>query len=201
MNYLKIHAFAIIPFHRATLKDIVHGRKCDRISGFLDDKYHINLCCFPWFMFTICLKQRFLCHKPQKTTKMGLFTVNFCAVRHEHIQKKLYCFYVKSHFRVVFYLHVVGSLNDGIELAHQKNDVKVFIQFFNCTPCLLTVYLPNGMDSRSANCHHYMRVVVKECVLYAYHAMIGYHRLEVVVQQIGMIVNAYIFKFGMSMQN
>ena len=131
---------------------------------------------------------------------MGFFTVNFCVVCHDHIQKILFCFYVKSHFRVVFYLHVVGSLNDGIELAHQKNGVKVYIQFFNCTPCLLTVYLPNGMDSRSANCHHYMRVVVKECVLYAYHAMIGYLRLEV-VRKIGMIVNAYIFKFVMSMQN
>ena len=85
-------------------------------------------------------------------------------------------------------------------MAHQKNGVKVLIQFFNCTPCLLIFCLPNGMDSRSANCHHYMLVVVKECVLYAYHAIIGYHRLEV-VRQIRMIVNAYIFKFVMSMQN
>ena len=40
-------------------------------------KYRINLCCFPWFMFTLCLQQRLLRHKPHKNNKNGLFHGKF----------------------------------------------------------------------------------------------------------------------------
>ena len=72
-----------------TLKDLLHGRKYDqkccflrwklgKFSRFHHDEYHINLCCFPWFMFTLCLKQRFYGINHIKTTKMSLFMVNLC---------------------------------------------------------------------------------------------------------------------------
>ena len=50
-------------------------------------KYRINLCCFPWFMFTLCLQQRLLCHKPHKNNKNGLFHGKFMCYLREHIQQ------------------------------------------------------------------------------------------------------------------
>ena len=45
--------------------------KTGKISGSLHDKYHINLCCFPQFMFTLRIKLDLY------ATKRDFYAINY----------------------------------------------------------------------------------------------------------------------------
>ena len=109
--------------------------KTGKIFGVSSQKCHINLCCFPWFIFTLCLQQRILCHKPHKNNKNYLFHYTFMCYLSWRLLVNLAPFNVKSHCHAVFFcpcsrffkwLVWFWGWSFGLTFCHQVK-VKLFV--------------------------------------------------------------------------